>query len=149
MSSISKLEMIIERVVRRVVREELAKGTIAESREVSEPKVQPKLHKKRPPTNTTTKQYTKNAMLNDILNETVQSAEVDEWPTMTFDSSRVAMDGAFGMSARVPDMPVTIPAVDLDGKRVDMNKPEMESVVGALTRDYSALMKAINKKKGS
>ena len=149
MSSISKLEMLIERVVRRVIREELSKGTLSESREVENPKAQFKPQKKRPPVAAAPKQYTKNAMLNDILNETVQSAEVDEWPTMTFDSSRVGMEGSFGMSARVPDMTTAVPAVDLEGKRVDMNKPEMESVVGALTRDYSALMKAMNKKKGS
>ena len=42
---------------------------------------------------------------------------------------------------------------DLEGRRVDMNQlaqtEEGAAVVNALTKDYSALMKAIDKKKGN
>jgi hypothetical protein len=42
---------------------------------------------------------------------------------------------------------------DVDGRRIDINQltstTEGEAVVNALTRDYSQLMKAINKKKGN
>jgi len=40
------------------------------------------------------------------------------------------------------------PATDIDGKPVDTNNPEVANVMGAITKDYSQLMKAIDKKKG-
>jgi len=40
------------------------------------------------------------------------------------------------------------PTQDIDGRPVDTNNPEVANVMGAITKDYSQLMKAINKKKG-
>ena len=93
-------------------------------------------------------------MLNDILNETggfrsenpyasINESMVDyigdfdEWPTMQ-------------MGAR-PSMAMSkaaaIPSVDPEGRPINpANVPE--EVVNAITKDYSALMKAIDKKKG-
>ena len=90
------------------------------------------------------KQFTSNSTLNDLLNETAGfgNHEIDynnfeEWPTMSM--------GAFG-GMNKPQASV-IPQVDLAGNRVAAeNLPD--DVVNALTKDYSALMKAIDKKKG-
>jgi hypothetical protein len=102
--------------------------------------------------------YSSNPIINNILNETASSGfstkdfqslleeeynpgqlnqdEFSEWPTMKNISN-------LGMSS----MPAAsmIPKTDIDGRPVQEVAPEVEQ---ALTRDYSSLMKAINKKKG-
>jgi len=86
------------------------------------------------------KQYTKNAALNDILNETA-STPPEEWNSMNFRSD---MAEAFGMqSSNTP-----LATKGINGERIDMNKEAVASTVNAMTKDYSALMKAIDKKKG-
>jgi hypothetical protein len=101
------------------------------------------------------KQYSKNPMLNDILNETaplkgdsnylaeafgngVDYNNYEEWPTMR--SMPTAMSGKIGVASMVP-------TTDTEGRPVQ-NVHVPEEVASALTRDYSSLMKAINKKKG-
>lgn len=101
------------------------------------------------------KTYTNNPVLNDILNETSGFApegpmamqlneghyshqshdDFSEWPTMARTSSPKMQAAAM------------IPTTDSDGRPVNMqNVPD--HVVGALTKDYRSLMKAIDKKKG-
>jgi hypothetical protein len=104
--------------------------------------------------------FSNNPLLNDILSETAANGfsskdfhgileedynpaqlghnDYDEWPTMKNMSS-------MGMSS-APSAAVVAPRTDIDGRPVTELAPEVEQ---ALTRDYSALMKAINKKKGS
>jgi hypothetical protein len=61
-------------------------------------------------------------------------------------SSRDAQ--GFGMMQQMRGgAPNAIPTTDIEGKRVDVNSLPAD-VTKALTRDYSALMKAIDKKKG-
>ena len=86
------------------------------------------------------KQYTTNTALNDILNETANTPPA-EWNTMNFRSD---MAEAFGMqSANTP-----LATKGINGEAIDMNKESVASTVKAMTRDYSGLMKAIDKKKG-
>ena len=98
------------------------------------------------------KQYTGNPTLNELLNDTagfkgdgpmayleeqIDYNDFSEWPTM--------------QSKPTTSMPALV--TDVDGRRIDINQlastAEGEAVVNALTRDYSQLMKAINKKKGN
>ena len=44
--------------------------------------------------------------------------------------------------------PQTLATRDINGKPIDMNNEQVATTVGAMTKDYSALMKAIDKKKG-
>lgn len=93
-------------------------------------------------------QYSTNPLLNSILNETKPFSQsgtslhemiedqYEEWPTMT---QRMIP----GANKKIS----VIPTTDLDGRPVNVNEID-ESVANALTKDYSALMKAINKKKG-
>jgi len=96
------------------------------------------------------KQYVKNPLLNDILNETtghsnsgpavsleesINYNDFEEWPTM----NRSVRPG-MGVKS-------VVPTTDIDGRPVNVNNLP-EDVVSALTKDYSALMKAIDKKKG-
>jgi hypothetical protein len=40
------------------------------------------------------------------------------------------------------------PTTDIDGRQIDTNNPEVAKTMGTITKDYSQLMKAIDKKKG-
>jgi hypothetical protein len=103
--------------------------------------------------------FSNNPLLNDILNETANNGfsskdfhgileenynpnqlghnDYDEWPTMR-NMSGMGMQSA-------PSVASIAPRTDIDGRPVTELAPEVEQ---ALTRDYSSLMKAINKKKG-
>jgi len=92
------------------------------------------------------KEFTSNGVLNDILNETAQQEQ--EWKSMNgaeFTSNMAqSFQAANPMSALQSGPPTVdqmIPA-DRRGREVPTD------VANALTKDYSALMKAINKKKG-
>ena len=95
---------------------------------------------------TTKKTFSKDPMLNDILNETA-TLPADDWTTMNFRSEMAQAFG--GMRQSMDDtIPHVAPATDLDGRMVNMNNEHVASAVTAMTKDYSALMKAIDKKKG-
>ncbi len=91
------------------------------------------------------KQFTKNSMLNDLLNETAESPTspgMAEWGTMNFKSE---MSNAFGMeNSRTATI---APTTGINGESVNMNNEAVSATVNAMTKDYSALMKAIDKKK--
>ena len=139
-------------MIRKIVREEVAMAihevitelkqpanTITKETETPKQKPKKKIIKE--------KQYTKNSVLNDVLNETANS----DWKTLgdgtyTTDkmnevvgSSYADMMNSDGKNIN-PDMMVT--SLGGDPNTVD------DSIKNALTRDYSDLMKAIDKKKG-
>lgn len=89
------------------------------------------------------KQFTKNSMLNDLLNETANTpatVEQSDWSTMNFKSE---MADAFGMPTTTPVAPTT----GINGEAVNMQNEAVVATVNAMTKDYSALMKAIDKKR--
>ena len=100
------------------------------------------------------KSFTKNTMLNDLLNETATStdfssmnqepiiSEMESYPTMTYDSS---MAESFGTQKSSQQLLAT---TDTNGNPIDMKNENVAKTVGIMTKDYSALMKAIDKKKG-
>ena len=96
--------------------------------------------------------YTNNKSLNDVLNETVgltkNQREFDEYPTMkgkTFDSSKMQELMGYGKSDEGKREMAAVDTLKKAGKSV---KDVPEHVTDALTRDYSKLMKALDKKKG-
>ena len=141
------LVKIIQEAVRREVKKEMKKIFIKEESsnklsdiisEVSEPKEE--------------KQYTKNEALNKVLNETVglvkSEKDKQEYPTLgggTFDTSRMSELMGYGKSDEVKRDMVAVDTLQKAGKSVN-DVPE--HVTNALTKDYSSLMKAIDKKKG-
>jgi hypothetical protein len=92
------------------------------------------------------KTFSKDPMLNDLLNETA-TLPADDWTTMNF---RSEMAQAFGgmRSNGDTNVPFIAPQTDLDGRPVNMANEQVAATVNAMTKDYSALMKAIDKKKG-
>ena len=47
-----------------------------------------------------------------------------------------------------PEVTHVAPMTDIQGKPVNTNNENVANVVNAMTKDYSSLMKAIDKKKG-
>ena len=134
------LVKIIREAVRIEVKKEVQKIFMNENKIQQTPKVQSKPQKK----------YTENKSLNKVLNETVglrtSEKQTDEYPTLgggTFDSSRMAELMGYGKSDEVKRDMVAIDTLKKAGKSVG-DVPE--AVTNALTRDYSDLMKAMNKK---
>ncbi len=137
------------KLLRKVIREEVRNVIVKELKpilnEVNINKHDINLHEvldtpKKPKQPVMKKQYTKNAALNDILNETA-STPPEEWNSM---NSRSDMAEAFGMqSSNTP-----LATKGINGERIDMNNEAVATTVNAMTKDYSALMKAIDKKKG-
>ena len=98
------------------------------------------------------KTFVKDPMLNDLLNETAAAPAIQqEWPTMDFKSEMAQAFG--GMRSAGMDMSYSTPAIapmqDINGAPVNINNEKVATVVNAMTKDYSALMKAIDKKKGT
>ena len=143
-----QLIKIINEIVRREVKKEMNKIFIKEEDTTSNlldivPKKQSFKKKE--------VKYTSNERLNKILNETTalskKASEFEEYPTMSgeaFDSSRVTELLGYGKPEEVQRDMVAVDTLKKAGKTVDQVP---EHVTSALTRDYSGLMKAINKKK--
>ena len=95
-------------------------------------------------------QYTKNKSLNKVLNETVgltkSKKEFEEYPTLgggAFDKSRMTELMGYGKSEEVKRNMVAVDTLQKAGKSVN-DVPE--HITKALTKDYSKLMKVMNKK---
>ena len=141
-----ELVKIIQEAVRREVKKEVGKIFIKEESssklsdiipEASEPKEE--------------KQYTKNEALNKVLNETVglskSEKQTGEYPTLggkTFDSSRMNELMGYGKSEEVKRDMVAVDTLQKAGKSVG---EVPEQITNALTRDYSKLMKKMDKKR--
>jgi len=90
------------------------------------------------------KKFVKDSMLNDILNETAATAptqEITDWSTMNFKSE---MAEAFGLESK---MSRPLASTGINGEPINMANEKVATTVNAMTKDYSALMKAIEKKK--
>ena len=93
------------------------------------------------------KQFSKNALLNDILNETAatpSSQEMADWSSMNY---RSEMAQAFGMERTAPGPTAPLATKGINGEAINMSNEGVATTVKAMTRDYSALMKVIDKKK--
>ena len=90
------------------------------------------------------KKFTKNKMINDLLNETAATpanGELADWSSMNFQSQ-------MAQSYQQPTTNVMPLATSgIDGERVNMKNEAVATTVNAMTKDYSSLMKAIDKKK--
>ena len=140
-----QLQKIIQEAVRKEVKKQMNEIFIKEETssklidiapEVSEPKEEV--------------QYTKNKSLNKVLNETVglskSQKEFEEYPTLgdgTFDRSKMTELLGYGKSEEVKRNMVAVDTLQKAGKSVN-DVPE--HITKALTKDYSKLMKVMNKK---
>jgi hypothetical protein len=148
--------------LRKVIREEVQMAVSSEFKKLNEGVINERVVKRqvpqkytqsyKPQTTQAKKQYSTNPLLNDILNDTsnfksggpmvqldeqINYNDYEEWPTM----------GARPVARQLPSV-----LTDVNGARVNVQQLAQTeagaAVVSALTKDYSALMKAIDKKKG-
>ena len=141
----SELIKIIELVVRKEVKKQVKQILITEK----SIKPTPVIQSKPKPKPKVEKQYTSNLELNKVLNETVglndKSQEDEEWPTMggsAFDSTRATELLGYGESMGTSkEMKRNMSAAQTLKEKGVSTKDVPESVLNALTRDYSDLMK--------
>ena len=142
------LVKIIREVVRREVQKEVKKIFIKEE---TSPKLQNIVSEIKESSVTPSKTYTKNEALNKVLNETVALSKkqpTEEYPTLGgggFDTNR--MTELLGYS-KPEEAKRDMVAIDTMKKAGVTTEQVPEAVTNALTRDYSELMKALDKKKG-
>ena len=141
-----ELMQIIQEVVRKEVKKEVQKIFIKEE---TSPLLQDAIVKK-PKFKKEEVSYTTNKTLNKVLNETVgltkSQKEFEEYPTLgggAFDKSRMTELMGYGKSEEVQRNMVAVDTLQKAGKSVN-DVPE--HVTKALTKDYSKLMKVMNKK---
>ena len=142
---------IIELVVRKEVKKQMTEIFINDEKEISlsETISKPKVAKKK-----SKKQYTKNTALNEVLNNTkpLGQQETDEYPTLgggVLGSDNMAEVLGYGDLGRGQNKERAREMAAVDSiKKAGVSVDQVpEDVQNALTRDYSGLMKAINKKK--
>ncbi len=149
-----ELIKIIELVVRKEVKKQMTEIFINEKEEIKLSEViskpNPKVVKKQRPK----KQYSKNTALNEVLNNTkpLGQQETDEYPTLgggVLGSDNMAEVLGYGDLGRGGNKEKAREMAAVDSiKKAGVNVDQVpEDVQNALTRDYSGLMKAMDKKK--
>jgi hypothetical protein len=137
-----KLVSLIKEVVKQEVKKQVTDILINET---NIPKTKPVVKRKK----VEEKNYTDNPTLNKILNETAQQQE--DYPTLgggTFDSSRATELLGYGGGLGNKEVKREVAAASTL-QSAGMNPDTApEHLKNALTRDYTDLVKAIDKKKG-
>ena len=151
----NELIKIIELVVRKEVKKQMTEIFINDKEEIKLSETISKPTPKKVIKKKSKKQYTKDKALNEVLNNTKplgSSGQTDEYPTLgggilgSDNMADVLGYGDLGMGQnkeRAREM-AAVDTIKKQGVSVDQVP---EDVQNALTRDYSGLMKAINKKK--
>lgn len=136
-----KLVSLIKEVVKQEVKKQITDILINET---NIPKVKPVVKKRK----VEKKNYTDNPTLNKILNETANQQE--DYPTMgggTFDSNRMTELLGYGSGAGNDEVKREVAAAStLQSAGINPDAAP-EHLKNALTRDYTDLIKAIDKKK--
>ena len=138
----NKLVSLIKEVVKQEVKKQITDILINET---NIPKTKPVIKKK-----VKEQKFTDNSVLNKILNETAQQQQ-EEYPTLgggTFDSSRMTEMLGYGGGLGNKEVKREVAAASTLQSAGMTPETAPEHLTNALTRDYSGLMKAIDKKKG-
>ena len=136
-----KLVSLIKEVVKQEVKKQITDILINET---NIPKTKPVIKKKK----VKEQKFTNDPTLNKILNETAQQ---EEYPTLgggTFDSSRMTEMLGYGSGLGNKEVKREVAAASTLQSAGMTPETAPEHLTNALTRDYSGLMKAIDKKKG-
>ena len=136
----NKLVSLIKEVVKQEVKKQITDILINET---NIPKAKPVIKKK-----VKQQQFTDNPTLNKILNETAQQEEYPTLGGVTFDSSRMTEMLGYGSGLGNKEVKREVAAASTlqsAGMNPDTSPDHLKN---ALTRDYTDLVKAIDKKKG-
>ena len=149
-----ELIKIIELVVRKEVKKQMTEIFINDEKEISLSETISKPTPNRVIKKKSKKQYTKNTALNEVLNNTkpLGQQETDEYPTLgggVLGSDNMAEVLGYGDLGRGQNKERAREMAAVDSiKKAGVSVDQVpEDVQNALTRDYSGLMKAMDKKK--
>jgi hypothetical protein len=96
--------------------------------------------------------FTKDSLLNDLLNETAMTMNPGELygdtPMVSRDTLSFGSNDAQGFGMMRNGYTATPPVTDINNNPVNISNEKVATVVNNITKDYSALLKAIDKKKG-
>ena len=150
----NELIKIIELVVRKEVKKQMTEIFINDKEEIKLSEVISTPTPKRVIKKKSKKQYSKNTALNEVLNDTkpLGQSQTDEYPTLgggVLGSDNMAEVLGYGNLGGVQNKERAREMAAVDSiKKAGVSVDQVpEDVQNALTRDYSGLMKAINKKK--
>ncbi len=135
----SKLVQTLRELIKREVQKEVKKIFISEG--LIRPTTSSKPNKE--------VSYVKDPVLNKVLNETAQKEGMEDYPTMggeTYDTSKMAELMGYGSQFGNPEMKrqsIGVTTAQAAGVNPD-SVPE--DVMKALTKDYSGVMKALDKR---
>ena len=149
----NKLVKMLREIIKREVQKEVKKIFISEGMKVPSNKIANDVPEVLPkPKNREEVSYTKNPMLNKVLNETAQQNEMEEYPTMgggTFDSTKMAQAMGYGNMMGNPEDKRKLGAIQTaQAAGADTSNKAVQDVMSNLTKDYSGVMKALDKKDG-
>mgnify|MGYP001154039074 FL=1 len=149
----NKLVKMLREIIKRDVQKEVKKIFISEGMKVPSNKIVNDVPEVLPkPKNREEVSYTKNPMLNKVLNETAQQNEMEEYPTMgggTFDSTKMAQAMGYGNMMGNPEDKRKLGAIQTaQAAGADTSNKAVQDVMSNLTKDYSGVMKALDKKDG-
>lgn len=144
---------MLREIIKREVQKEVKKIFISEGMKVPSNKIVNDVPEVLPkPKNREEVSYTKNPMLNKVLNETAQQNEMEEYPTMgggTFDSTKMAQAMGYGNMMGNPEDKRKLGAIQTaQAAGADTSNKAVQDVMSNLTKDYSGVMKALDKKDG-
>lgn len=156
---IKAIQLIIKEEVKKEVskREKSLRASIIKEMKQSQPNVAEKdpldvehvFESTKAPS--TPKEFTKNSMLNSILNETADSGEWRSINSNGVGNGMFQSSQAQSLGGGVGNQPHVLQ--NADGRSVSTDQLQQtdagKAVVSALTKDYSALMKHMNAKKGA
>ena len=103
------------------------------------------------------KKFAKNSMLNDLLNETAVNgdfASMRQGPPVEYQGAVQNQTDPYRQMGPTRTAAMTAPRQanqvmqGINGEAVNAKTPELQAVQNALTKDYSAIIKAIDKKNG-
>ena len=146
------------KILRKVIREEVrsaVKEMLVEQKKPARKVIDHglSLHKMVEQNDRPKKKFSNNSMLNDILNETSADFNPTEfrgepaYPTMQDQAFTSDQAPGFASMMNNRNLGNTIPTTDINGAPVN-SAALPDTLTKALTRDYSGLMGAIDKKKG-
>ena len=96
-------------------------------------------------------QYSSNPLINEIMNETEGGLPQDGSDPYLSEGFDMIGDGGMGVPAQAPIQTAIIPTTDTSGGGSTVTAAQLQTdapeVFNALTRDYSGMMKALDKKK--
>jgi len=90
------------------------------------------------------KKFAKNAMLNDLLNETAVNSDL----ASMMDAPPIEYQDSYPQMGPTRTSQMTKPMTGINGETVKAATPQLQAVQDALVKDYSGIIKAIDKKNG-